>query len=78
LKISELLYLFFLFRLMHFNLFILFSFYLSFGVHIVTITWARLCVVIFLWVICLAFVVLFSLGLVEDRVIEVEVSFYKL
>jgi hypothetical protein len=51
---------------------------LSFDACIVTITWVRLCVVISLWVICLAFVVLFSLGLVEDRVIEVRVSFYKL
>jgi hypothetical protein len=32
----------------------------------------------FLWVIWLAFVVLFLLGLVEDMVIEVRVSFYKL
>jgi hypothetical protein len=51
---------------------------LSFDVCIVTITWACLHVVISLWVICLAFVVLFSLALVEDRVIEVGVSFYKL
>jgi hypothetical protein len=51
---------------------------LSFDACIVTITWARLCVVISLWVICLTFVVLFSLGLVEDRVIEVGVFFYKL
>jgi hypothetical protein len=43
-----------------------------------SITWARLCVVISLWVIYWAFIVLFSLGLVEDRVIGVEVSFYKL
>jgi hypothetical protein len=51
---------------------------LIFDVCIVTITWARLCIVISLWVICLAFVVLFLLGLVEDRVIVVGVSFYKL
>jgi hypothetical protein len=38
---------------------------------IVTITWACFCIVISLWVICLAFVELFSLGLVEDRDIEV-------
>jgi hypothetical protein len=44
----------------------------------VTITWACLCVVISLWVICLAFVVLFSLYLVEDRVIGVGVSSYKM
>jgi hypothetical protein len=51
---------------------------LSFDVCIITITWPRLCIVISLWVICLAFVVLISLGLVEDIVIEVTVSFYKL
>jgi hypothetical protein len=45
---------------------------------IVTITWVCLCIVISLWVICLAFVELFSLGLVEGRVIEVGVSFYML
>jgi hypothetical protein len=45
---------------------------------IVTITWAHLGIVISLWVICLTFVVLFSLSLVEDRVIEVRVSFYKM
>jgi hypothetical protein len=50
----------------------------SFDACIVTITWAHLCAVISLWVVCLAFVVLFSLGLVEDRVIEVRVSSYKL
>jgi hypothetical protein len=38
---------------------------------IVTITWACFCIVISLWVICLAFVELLSLGLVEDRDIEV-------
>jgi hypothetical protein len=37
----------------------------------ITITWVRLCVVISLWFICLTFIVLFSLGLVDDRVIEV-------
>jgi hypothetical protein len=37
-----------------------------------------LCVIISLWVIYLTFVVLFLLGLVEDRVIEIRVSFYKL
>jgi hypothetical protein len=47
-------------------------------VSIVTITLACLCIVISLWVICLAFVVLFLLGLVDDRVIEVGVSSYKL
>jgi hypothetical protein len=51
---------------------------LSFDACIITITWVRLCTVISLWVICLAFVELFSLGLVGDRVIEVGVSFYKL
>jgi hypothetical protein len=45
---------------------------------IVTTTWAHLCVVISLWFICLTFVEIFSLGLVEYRVIEVGVSFYKL
>jgi hypothetical protein len=45
---------------------------------IVTITWTCLCIVISLWIIYLAFVVLFSLGLVEDRVTEVRLSFYKL
>jgi hypothetical protein len=45
---------------------------------IVTITWAHLGIVISLWVIYLTFVVLFSLSLVEDRVIEVRVSFYKI
>jgi hypothetical protein len=35
-------------------------------------------IVISLWVICLAFIELFSLGLAVDRVIEVGVSFYKL
>jgi hypothetical protein len=50
---------------------------LSFNACIVTITWAYLCVVISLCVTYLAFVVLFSLGLVEDRVIEVRVSLYK-
>jgi hypothetical protein len=59
------------------NLFYLVSI-LSFDACIVTITCAYLCVVISLWVICLAFLVLFSLGLVEDRVIEVGVFFYKL
>jgi hypothetical protein len=51
---------------------------LSFDAGIVTITWAHLCIFFSLWVIHLGFVVLFSLGLVEDRVIEVWVSFYKL
>jgi hypothetical protein len=51
---------------------------LSFDACIVTITWARLCVVISLWFFCLAFIELFSLGFVEDRVIEVGVSFFKL
>jgi hypothetical protein len=51
---------------------------LSFDACIITITWARLCTVISLWVICLAFVELFSLGLVEDRVVEIGISFYKL
>jgi hypothetical protein len=37
-----------------------------------------LCVLISLWVIWLAFVELFLLGLVEDRIIEVGVSSYKL
>jgi hypothetical protein len=31
-----------------------------------------------LWVICLAFIVRFLLGLVEDRLIEVRVSYYNL
>jgi hypothetical protein len=31
-----------------------------------------------LWVIYLPFIELFTLGLIEDRVIEVRVSFYKL
>jgi hypothetical protein len=51
---------------------------MSFDECIVTITWARLCVVISLWVICPTFVELFSLALVEDRDMEVRVSFYKL
>jgi hypothetical protein len=51
---------------------------LSFDAGIVTITWAHFCIFFSLWVIYLGFVVLFSLGLVEDRVIEVWVSFYKL
>jgi hypothetical protein len=51
---------------------------LSFDACIVTITWTRLCIVISLWVICMAFIELFSLGLVEDRVTEVGVCFYKL
>jgi hypothetical protein len=42
------------------------------------ISWAHLCIVISLWVICLTFVELFSLGLIKDRVIEVRVSFYRL
>jgi hypothetical protein len=37
-----------------------------------------LLVLISLWVICLVFVELFLLGLVEVMVIEVGVSFYKL
>jgi hypothetical protein len=37
-----------------------------------------LCIVISLWVIYLTFIELFLLGLVEDRVIEVGVSFYKM
>jgi hypothetical protein len=41
-------------------------------------TWALLCVVIYLWVLCLAFVELFLLGLVDGGAIEVGVSFYKL
>jgi hypothetical protein len=45
---------------------------------IVTITWAHLCIVISLWVIYLTFIELFLLGLVEDRVIKVGVSFYKM
>jgi hypothetical protein len=39
---------------------------------------ACLCVVIYLWVICSTEVQLFSLGLVDDREIEVRVFFYKL
>jgi hypothetical protein len=69
----------FLFRLLHFNLFILFSIHhVSFDACIVTITWACLCVVISLWATCQAFVVLFSLGVVDDKVIEVRVSSNKL
>jgi hypothetical protein len=51
---------------------------LSFEACIVTITWACLCIVISLWVICLAFIVRFLLGLVEDRLIDVRVSYYNL
>jgi hypothetical protein len=36
------------------------------------------CIVISLWIIYLAFIVVFSLGLVEDRVIGAGVSFDKL
>jgi hypothetical protein len=68
----------FLFILKYFNIFIQFILVMSFDACIVTITWARLCVVISLWVICLTFVELFSLALVEDRDMEVRVSFYKL
>jgi hypothetical protein len=50
----------------------------SFDACIVTITWACLCVVISLWATCQAFVVLFSLGVVDDKVIEVRVSSNKL
>jgi hypothetical protein len=53
-------------------------FVLSFDVCIVTITWARLCIVISSWVICPTYLQLFLLGLIEDREIEVRVSFYKL
>jgi hypothetical protein len=53
-------------------------FVLNFDACIITITWAHLCVVIYLWVICPTKEELFSLGLDENREIEVRVSFDKL